>query len=205
VAVTEFGNGRVGSVSFPLESSVGGARRTARLKGETWVDVHERLAQLRSMVENARAMPMSASAVVNRPELLAEIDALASELANAFTEADRVIAERDAVIAEGRVEAERIITEGGYERDRLASDTEVYRVAKIEADKMREEAQKEAVELRQETDEYVDSRLANFEVALGKTMEAVARGRQRLHGRSDLDRWGREGVDDILLPGEEEP
>jgi cell division septum initiation protein DivIVA len=169
------------------------------------VDVHERLARIRDIVESARAMPMSASAVVNRSELLAEIDALTSELANAFTEADRVIAERDAVIAEGRVEAERIITEGGYERDRLASDTEVYRVAKIESDRMREEAQKEAVELRQETDEYVDSRLANFEVALGKTMEAVARGRQRLHGRSDLDRWGREGVDEILLPGEDEP
>ena len=167
------------------------------------MDVHERLARIRDIVEGARAMPMSASAVVNRSELLAEIDSLASELANAFTDANRVIAERDAVGAAGRVEAERIITAGGYERDRLASDTEVYRVAKIEADRMREEAKKEAVELRQETDEYVDSRLANFEVALGKTMEAVARGRQRLHGRSDLDRWGRDGVDDILLPGED--
>ena len=168
------------------------------------MDVHERMAQIRSIVENARAMPMSASAVVNRSELLAEIDSLASDVANAFTEADRVVADKDAVVAEGRVEAERIITEGRYERDRLASYTEVYRVAKIEAERMREEAQKEAVELRQETDEYVDSRLANFEVALGKTMEAVARGRERLHGRSDLDRWGREGVDDILLPGEDE-
>ena len=168
------------------------------------MDVHERLAQIRGIVENARAMPMSASAVVNRSELLAEIDSLASELSNAFTEADRVLADKDAVIAEGRVEAERIINESRYERERLASDTEVYRVAKVEADRIREEAQKEAVELRQETDEYVDSRLANFEVALGKTMEAVARGRQRLHGRSDLDRCGREGVDEIMLPGEDE-
>jgi len=174
------------------------------MKGDTWVDVNERLAQIRGLVENARAMPMSASAVVNRSELLAEIDALSSELSIAFKEADRVVAQRDAVVAEGRTEAERIITEGRYERDRLASDTEVYRVAKIETDRMREEAEKEAFELRQETDEYVDSRLANFEVALGKTMEAVARGRERLHGRSDLDRWGREGVDDILLPGDDE-
>jgi cell division septum initiation protein DivIVA len=168
------------------------------------VDVHERLTQIRGIVEHARAMPMSASAVVNRSELLAEIDSLAAELTNAFTGADRILAEKDAVIAEGRVEAERIITEGRYERERLAGDTEVYRVAKVEADRIREEAQKEAVELRQETDEYVDSRLANFEVALSKTMEAVSRGRQRLHGRSDLDRWGRDGVDDILLPGEDE-
>jgi hypothetical protein len=35
-------------------------------------------------------------------------------------------------------------------------------------------------------------------------LEAVARGRERLHGRSDLDTFGREGVHDILLPGEDE-
>lgn len=168
------------------------------------MDVHERLAQIRDTVESARAMPMSASAVVNRTELLAHLDALASELAVAFSDSDRILADKESVVAEGRVEAERIITEGRYERDRLAGDTEVYRVAKLEADRVREEAEKEAVELRRETDEYVDSRLANFEVALAKTMEAVARGRERLHGRSDLDRWGRDGVDDILLPGDEE-
>jgi cell division septum initiation protein DivIVA len=168
------------------------------------VDVQERLAQIRSSVEGARAMPMSASAVVNRAELLAQIDALAAELPKAFAEAERVTTERDQVVGEGRVEAERIVTEARYERERMISDTEVYRVAKIEADRIREEAEKEAVELRRETDEYVDTRLANFEVALAKTLEAVARGRERLHGRSDLDAFGREGVNDILLPGEDE-
>ncbi len=168
------------------------------------MDVHERLVQIRGTVEDARAMPMSASAVVNRAELLAQIDALAAELPKAFAEADRVTTERDRVVAEGRAEAERIIAEARYERERLVSDAEVYRVAKIEADRMREEAEKEAVELRRETDEYVDTRLANFEVALAKTMEAVARGRERLHGRSDLDAFGREGVDDILLPGDDQ-
>jgi cell division septum initiation protein DivIVA len=174
------------------------------LKGDTWVDVHERLAQIRDAVQSARAMPMSASAVVNRGDLLAQIDELSAELGKAFTEAERVTAERDSVVAEGHAEAERVITRGRQERDRLVSDTEVYRVAKTEADALREEARKEAVELRRDTDEYVDSRLANLEVALGKTLDAVARGRERLHGRSDLDTFGREGVDDILLPGEDE-
>jgi cell division septum initiation protein DivIVA len=174
-------------------------------KGDTRVDVHERLTQIRSSVEDARSMPMSASAVVNRAELLAELDLLAADLEKAFAEARRLTADRDAAVDEGRAEAERIIAEAGHERERLISDTEVYRVAKIEADRLREEAQQEAVELRRDTDEYVDQRLANFEVVLGKTLEAVARGRERLHGRSDLDTFGRHGVDDILLPGEDQP
>lgn len=169
------------------------------------MDVHERLAQIRSSVEDARSMPMSASAVVNRAELLAELDLLAADLEQTFAEARRLTADRDAAVAEGRTEAQRIIAEAGNERERLISDTEVYRVAKIEADRLREEAQQEVLELRRETDEYVDQRLANFEVVLGKTLEAVARGRERLHGRSDLDAFGRHGVDDILLPGEDQP
>jgi cell division septum initiation protein DivIVA len=174
-------------------------------KGDTRVDVHERLAHIRSSVENARSMPMSASAVVNRADLLADLDLLATDLEKAFAEARRLTADRDAAVAEGRTEAERIIAEGRAERDRLVSDTEVYRVAKIEADRLRDEVKQEVVELRRETDEYVDQRLANFEVVLGKTLEAVSRGRERLHGRSDLDAFGRHGVDDILLPGEDQP
>ncbi len=169
------------------------------------MDVHERLAQIRSSVEDARSMPMSASAVVNRAELLAELDLLAADLEKELAEARRLTADRDAAVAEGRTEAKRIIAEAGHERERLISDAEVYRVAKIEADRLLEEAGQEAIELRRDTDEYVDQRLANFEVVLGKTLEAVARGRQRLHGRSDLDAFGRHGVDDILLPGEDQP
>lgn len=167
------------------------------------MDVQEHLQRIRDAVENARAMPMSASAVVNRAELLAEIDALAAKLPEAFAEAERVTAERSSVVAEGRAEAERIVAEGQQERDRLVSETEVYRVAKQEADRLLHDARQESVELRRETDEYVDSRLANFEVMLGKTLEAVARGRERLHGRSELDALRRDDTDDIVLPGED--
>ena len=176
--------------------------RNTMTKGEAWVDVHERLAQIRSSVEGARAMPMSASAVVNRAELLGDIDQLATELTKAFAEADRVTGERDQVLAEGHAEAERIVAAGRAERDRLISDTEVYRVAKAEADRVREEAEREVVELRRETDEYVERRLADFEVVLGKIMEAVGRGRERLHGRSNLDPWAQD-EEEFRFPGDD--
>ena len=43
----------------------------------------------------------------------------------------------------------------------------------------------DAEALRRETDEYVDAKLANFEVALERTSEAVKRGRQRLGAAGD--------------------
>jgi len=62
--------------------------------------------------------------------------------------------------------------------------------AKREADDLLATARRESEELRTETDEYVDSRLANFEVTLHKTLEAVTRGRERLQGRTTFHALG---------------
>ncbi len=145
-------------------------------------------------------MPMSASAVVNRGELLALLDELKSEMSEAFDQADTVLRERDQLIAEGTKEAARIVEDARNERDAIVSDTEVFRVAKRRADEVLEQATAESVELRKETDDYVDGKLANFEITLERTMEAVKRGRDRLAGRSALDSLTEDEVDRIKLP-----
>lgn len=167
------------------------------------MDVHQRLAEIRSTIETARSMPMSASAVVNRSELLNQIDRLAAELPEAFAAADEVTADRDGVINQAHSKAEQIIADANLERERVVSETEVYRVAKDKAERVLVEARTEAEELRRETDEYVDAKLANFEISLTKIMEAVSRGRGRLLGRSELDALRDADVNDIELPGDE--
>jgi cell division septum initiation protein DivIVA len=164
------------------------------------VDVHAKLAEIRQVVEDARSMPMSASAVVNRAELLNLIDELGGAIATELTDAERVVAERDAVLDEGRQQAEQLLADARNEREHIMSDTEVFRLAKREADEVLAHARAESEELRKETDEYVDAKLANFEITLERTMEAVKRGRERLAGRTALDSLTDDEVDKIVLP-----
>jgi cell division septum initiation protein DivIVA len=164
------------------------------------VDVHARLAELRQVVERSRSMPMSASAVVNRGEVLALIDQVRSAVDAALRDSERVVAERDAEVDKGRKEAEQIIADAREERARIISDTDVYRVARRQADDILGQAQAEAEELRKETDDYVDAKLANFEITLERTTEAVRRGRERLAGRSAFDDLTPDSVDEIKLP-----
>ena len=164
------------------------------------MDVHAKLAEIRQVVEEARSMPMSASAVVNRAELLSLLDELRGAIATELTDAERVVAERDAVLDEGRQQAEQILTDARNEREHIISDTEVFRLAKREADEVLAHARAESEELRKETDEYVDAKLANFEITLERTMEAVKRGRERLAGRIALDSLTDDEVDKIVLP-----
>lgn len=151
------------------------------------MDVKALIDQLRSLIEGARSMPMSSSAVINRSEVLDRIAELEQAVPAAFEQSERVFAERDSVLADAEARAARVVEEAGLERDRLVSETDVHQIALRRADELREIAERECSELRRETDEYVDTRLANFEITLNKTLEAVSRGRDRLQGRHELD------------------
>jgi cell division septum initiation protein DivIVA len=122
------------------------------------VDVHAKLDELTALVENARAMPMSASCVVNRGEVLDHIDDVRRLMPDELTAAERVLRDKRAVVAEGRAEAEELL----------------------------EAARADAERMRREIDDYVDGKLANFEVVLHKTTAAVAKGRAKISGRSEL-------------------
>ena len=145
-------------------------------------------------------MPMSASAVVNRGELLDLVGEIERAVDAALSDAREILADREGVVDEGRKEATRIIADARNERDHLVSDTEVYRVAKRKADEVLAQADADAEALRKETDEYVDAKLANFEITLERTIEAVKRGRERLAGRTDLDSLTEDEADKIKLP-----
>lgn len=145
------------------------------------------LDQLARLVGDARSMPMSASCVVNRGEVLGLIDELRRALPEALRRATEVLDDRQEVVAEGRTEAERLLKQAKARQQEMVRGTEVRRAAGEDARRVLVEAEAEAEALRVEVEEYVDAKLANFEVVLSKTLDAVQRGRARLHGESELD------------------
>ncbi|MFE6224382.1 cell division initiation protein [Streptomyces sp. NPDC057854] len=155
------------------------------------MDVQKILDEIVATVQNARSMPMSASCVVNRADLLALLDEVQGALPNSLAQAQELIGGRDQMVEEARREAERIIEAAHAERGTIVSDTQIARQSQEEADRILAEARREAEEIRAEADEYVDSKLANFEVVLNKTIGAVDRGREKLLGRGPgLDEHG---------------
>jgi cell division septum initiation protein DivIVA len=164
------------------------------------MDIHAKLDELTTMVESARAMPMSASCIVNRVEVLERIEELRKMLPGELTTAQQILDDRGAVIAEGRVEAERIIAEATKEQARLVSKTEVMREATREAEALVGGARADAERMRVEIDDYVDAKLANFEVVLHKTLQAVEKGRAKISGRHELDVLAGSELEDAPFP-----
>ncbi|MFI2611958.1 cell division initiation protein [Kitasatospora sp. NPDC018619] len=150
------------------------------------MDVQNKVDEIVAAVENARSMPMSASCVVNRAELIGLLNDLRSALPAELAQAQSVMADHEQMVAGAQAEADRIIQGAHAERGSLISDTEVVRQAQAEADRILAEARAEVDAKRAEADDYVDSKLANFEVVLTKTLGAVGRGRNKLRGDSGV-------------------
>ncbi|MEV7018501.1 cell division initiation protein [Streptomyces sp. DH-12] len=160
------------------------------------MDVQKKLDEIVAAVSSARSMPMSASCVVNRAELLAMLDEVRAALPDSLAQAEELIGGREQMVEQARQEAERIISEAHAQRGSLVAETEIARRSQAEADRILAEARKEAEEIRAEADDYVDSKLANFEVVLTKTLGSVGRGREKLLGTGPgLDEQGYEDED----------
>ena len=151
-------------------------------------ELHTKLDEIVALVEGARAMPMSASCVVNRAELLEQLADLGAMLPDTITKAQELLGNKRGVVEEGRREAAEIIEAAHEERRRLLEATEVHRAASAEAERLLTEARTSSDAMRVEVEDYVDAKLANFEIVLTKTLSAVERGRQKLSGRSELER-----------------
>jgi vacuolar-type H+-ATPase subunit H len=167
-------------------------------------EVHQELANVVALVSEARAMPLSSSCLIDRSEVLGSLTRLGELLPRELASAKEVIGDAEHLVAAGRAEAERLVAEAREERNRMVGRTELVQHARSEARRIVEEATAEAGEMRKEVEDYVDGKLANFEVVLHKTLSAVERGREKLKGRSELDAIAGVGddPDDAFFTGE---
>ena len=143
-------------------------------------DVESILLRLKELVEAGRSMPMSASVLVNREEFLElleeSIATLPQELRHsggcsrsARSSSAKLVARRTTSSRRAAVRAERMV-----ER------TEVVREARRVAQSVVDDAEASGRQLRHEAEDYVDQKLAAFEVVLERTMHSVQKGRERL-------------------------
>jgi vacuolar-type H+-ATPase subunit H len=165
------------------------------------VELKDKLDEVVTHIESARAMPMSASCIINRGQVLAMLDEMRDLIPAEVQRAESLLHDRDDVVEAGRREAEQIIADAHAERQQLMTETEVHREAVAEAGRLLDEADQEVRQMRQEVDDYVDTKLANFEIVLNKTLTAVLRGREKLQGRHEMEQLGDVREDEPPLPG----
>lgn len=151
------------------------------------MDSIEKLDSAITMVEEAKGVPLSASCVLHRGQMLEFLEGARDVLPSDLFEAEKIIADRERIIEEGRVSAESMIATAREDVARMVEQTAIVQSARDEAQRILDEARDQSAAEREEVEKYIDGRLATLEVILNKTMEAVSRGRERLEGADDKD------------------
>lgn len=153
-------------------------------------DVEAKLYQLERLLAEAKTVPLSASVMINRAEIDGIVADLRDALPDELTQARWVVKERDEILERAQVDADEIVAEARAEQERLVDAQEVVRVAEQESDRIVNAGREQARQLRLEAEDYVDAKLATFEVVLQKTLGAVERGRDKLRGGLQTDALG---------------
>jgi vacuolar-type H+-ATPase subunit H len=151
------------------------------------MDSTEKLNTAIAMVEEARGVPLSASCVVHRGEMLEILNHARDYLPVDFITAEGILEDRDQIIEEGRNSAEAMIATAREDVARMIEQTSIVQAARDEAQRILDDARSIVADERAEVEAYIDGRLATLEVVLNKTLDAVARGRERLEGADDKD------------------
>ena len=153
------------------------------------MDILARLQQIEDIAQEAKSMPLSSSALVNREELLEIVEAARNELPEEIKQARWIVRDREELLIKARRDAEALIERAREQQARIVAETEVVRKAQEEAERTMADAEERSRQMRLEAEDYVDAKLAQYEIALDRTrtdlersIEQVQRGRERLRG-----------------------
>ena len=94
------------------------------------MDVIDRIQGAVNLVEQARSVPLSASCVVHRGELLELLDQASHAFPKDLATAQGIIATREKILEEARESADTIIERAREEVARMVSQTEIVAAAR---------------------------------------------------------------------------
>jgi hypothetical protein len=153
-------------------------RRT--LRGRTQVDAEELLRRVSDLIAAARPMPLSASAMINKEEVLELLDEAIGRLPDELREARWLRKEREEYLAKMRADGDEITDAARARAEQMVQRTEVVKAAEHRARRILDGAEAEARRLRLECEDFCDQKLASFEIVLERTLKLVGSGREKL-------------------------
>jgi len=148
-------------------------------------EVEELIDEAIEILADARPLPMSATVKINRDELLGVLEQIQESLPEELRAARWLLKERDDFVSKAREEHKDLIDEGRQQVVRMIEREQIVKAAELRAKQIVSEAKDEAVTMKRQVEEFCEQRLASIEDVLGKTLQTMQNGRQKLVGLSD--------------------
>ncbi|MBW4029902.1 MAG: hypothetical protein HIU57_04390 [Acidobacteria bacterium] len=162
---------------FAYEEDPGEGRHARR-------DIEQDLRDLIEIIANAKQMPLSASALIPREEVLALLDQAVHNVPDEIREARWALRDREALMEAEQIKAMQLMDQVRAEASRMVDKTEIVRQSHLRADQIIADAQTKARQLINQSEDFIDGKLAGFEIVLERLIKTTHSGRERLSSQS---------------------
>lgn len=143
-------------------------------------DADQLLRRAIDIIATAPTMPLSSSPRIDRDEIIELLEEALHRLPEEVRQARWMIKERQEFVNKTRREADELLEAARVQAERMVQRTEVVRAAEQRARQLNEAAEADARRLRLQTEDFLDQRLASFEILLDRLNKTVQSGRHKL-------------------------
>ncbi len=140
--------------------------------------------ELNDMISEGRPMPMTSSVLVDKERSLDVLAKMRINVPSAIKEGERMILERDRIIAEARSHAEDILAQANEKAKELVSQEEVMRQAKMEQEAVLEQTRQQVAHMRFDAEQYQLNVLRDLSQIMHKVLNEVEMGVSELEDRT---------------------
>jgi vacuolar-type H+-ATPase subunit H len=136
--------------------------------------------QLENLLNNSMRMPVGGKLLVDEAALRHIVEEMRAALPDELRVGQRIAGERDRILADARAQARRIIEDAQHQANARIDEQGVVQAARQRAREIQAEAEKMAVNLRTETDQYVFNQFSALESRLIRVLREVQAGQRTL-------------------------
>jgi vacuolar-type H+-ATPase subunit H len=155
---------RLGDDGLANDVEVGSTTRRRREQSE---QVHARLLglldDLEALIEKGARIPFSSMVLIDRDVYLDSVDAIRISMPEAVVQAERIVRDKERIIAQAEAEAERVVSLAKEQAAFLISERQLLRSAELQSEAILNTAREDAKEIVSSAQKYASDLLAQLE------------------------------------------
>jgi vacuolar-type H+-ATPase subunit H len=140
------------------------------------MDILHLVDRLEELFNDSRPIWLTHSVIVDEDRMLDLIDQMRVAIPEEIKKAQQIITQRDRILAQAKEEANRTIALAREKADKQLEDNEIIQAARMRAEEIIDETQKDAEASQREADKYILETLTGLELHLDRLIAQVRNG-----------------------------
>lgn len=140
------------------------------------MDIQHLVDRLEDLIDEGRHMPFSRFTMIDEERALELIDQMRISIPEEIEKANRILAQRDRVLAQANEDAARVLQQARSKGEEMLDQDVNVQAAQNRAANVIEEARQKAQQIRDEADNYVLDVLSRLEQDLMRNLNTVRNG-----------------------------